>query len=131
MSNFKQIWLLLWKNYSLQKRSIVSTLLELAVPALFAVILIPIRKIVKSDQYLNDTTFPAFSFNALPDDLLPSDEFFSNYNRYLNMNITHSNNLRDGLWTFAYQPNTTMLNKIMKKVSKDLVINAIRMRKYF
>nr|QUF59428.1 ATP-binding cassette transporter Abca3-2 [Brachionus angularis] len=100
--NLKQIYLLLWKNYSLQKRSIVSTILEILVPALFVIILIPIRKIVKSDQYLNNTIFPTFTFNSLPDQLIPS------------------------LWTLGYQPNNSVLiNNIMKKVSNDLIVNLI------
>ena len=96
--NLNQFSLLSWKNLKLQKRSIISTILEIAVPALFAIILILIRRIVKSDQYLNDTLFPAFSVNALPETL--------------------------GLSCFGYFPNNSiLLTNIMKIVSKELTLD--------
>nr|QUF59427.1 ATP-binding cassette transporter Abca3-1 [Brachionus angularis] len=121
-TNFKQIYLLLWKNYSLQKRSIIGTILEILVPALFVIILIPIRKIVRSDQYLNNTIFPTFTFNALPDHLMPFYEYESLEKRY----NQQKKNLSAGLWTLGYQPNNSILiNNIMRKVSNDLTVNLV------
>ena len=38
-SDLRQLFLLVWKNYSLQKRSIIGSIVEILVPALFAIIL--------------------------------------------------------------------------------------------
>jgi len=46
-----QLWLLLWKNFRLQFRSPIGLLIELLAPALFAIILLPIRTIVKSETF--------------------------------------------------------------------------------
>ena len=61
-----QLKLLLWKNYALQKRSVIGTILELAVPALFAIILLPIRTIIKSNDHPLDSNFTAFSPHSFP-----------------------------------------------------------------
>jgi hypothetical protein len=110
VSNLQQLYLLLWKNVVLQKRSLIGMVLEICVPALFAIILLPIRKIVKSDNYLNDTVFDPFRFDSLPDNLLPSNLYSRRY--------------RDGLWSFGYQPNDSkMLNDIMNSVGANLNLN--------
>ncbi len=106
-----QLGLLLWKNIKLQRRSLVGTLLEIFVPALFAIILLPIRQIVKSDQYRNDTTYRAFSLEMLPGDLTPHDT-----NRQVD-----SDSFDDLQWCFGYQPNnSTLLNAIMAQVAENL-----------
>ena len=117
-SNFNQLNLLLWKNFNLQKRSIIATILEICVPALFALILLPIRKLVKSNHILNDTTYPIFNINQFDPQLLPEqpsslDYFFNNF---LGLNE------RASLWDFAYQPNNSdLVNNAMKKVGERLV----------
>lgn len=112
---FDQLVLLLWKNTKLQSRSVKSTFLEIAVPALFAIILLPIRTIVNSDQYKNNTLYPAFSVDKFPDDLQPKfSEFRSRF-------FTFQNRKSNGWsWPLAYSPNTTKINLIMSKVAKDL-----------
>lgn len=115
ITNIKQIFLLLWKNFSLQKRSKIGTILEILVPTLFVIILLPIRRIVKSDIFLNNTVFDPFPIDSLPDGLIPQ---FSNIN--LDDETSH------GLWTLAYQPNNVeLVKKIMEKVSDDLDVNII------
>jgi hypothetical protein len=110
LSNLHQLYLLLWKNAILQKRSLIGMALEICVPALFALILLPIRKIVKSDNYLNDTVYDPFRFDSLPNDLLPETFYSRNY--------------RDGLWSFGYQPNNSkMINDIMNSVGASLNLN--------
>lgn len=114
-SNLKQIGLLMWKNFTLQKRGIIGTIIEILVPTLFVLILLPIRRIVKSDQYFNNTVYDSFSIDALPSDLLPefSSEPESKWKRDLN----------EGLWTIGYYPNNVnLIEKIMKKVESDLVV---------
>jgi ATP-binding cassette subfamily A (ABC1) protein 3 len=113
-ANFNQLRLLIWKNWCLQKRSIIGTVIELFVPALFAIILLPIRTIVDSDQYLNDTIYPTFNFDSLPLNLQPDAG-----NGLFDLFFTYS-------WSFAYYPNNTELGqKIAKKIGQDLKMNMI------
>lgn len=115
---FNQLVLLLWKNSKLQSRSVISTVLEIAVPALFAIILLPIRTIVNSDRYLNDTVYPSFTINQIPDDLVPS-QFFLYQNEFKMNPVDYSE--KGWSWPFAYQPNNSLkLDKIMRQVAQDL-----------
>lgn len=94
--DLKQLWLLTWKNYSLQKRAIIGTFFEIFIPALFAIILLPIRTIVKSQQFTNDTVYSPFRVEQLP--LV----------------------FRTG-WYLAYQPNSSdLINQAMGKVGTKL-----------
>jgi len=93
--NLNQLYLLLWKNYRLQIRSIVGLLVELLVPAMFAIILLPIRTIVKADLMSNFTEYEPFTFDEI---------------------IRYKNET-----TIAYQPdNSLFLDRIMSRVGKKL-----------
>ena len=50
-SNLQKFRLLLWKNYILQKRHILQTVLEVLLPLVFVVVLVLVRDIVNSDVY--------------------------------------------------------------------------------
>ena len=114
----RQLQLLLWKNLKLQMRSPVGTLIELLVPALFAIILLPIRRIVKSDQYVNDTMYEAFTIERLPYDLIPVDP---NYKASDNWLLEWLGVQSDGTWTLAYQPDDSpLLDTLMSEVSRKL-----------
>lgn len=100
-SDLKQLWLLLWKNVNLQKRSLVGLFLELMLPAFFAIILLPIRSIVKSDKVLNDTSYEPFHFDTLP----PIGDKFDP-------------------WSLGYSPNNdTLVNSIMNKTGQALQLD--------
>jgi len=102
---YSQLWLLLWKNLQLQKRSIIGSIIELTLPAIFAIILIPIRTIVKSDHKLNDTTYGPFTINKL-------DEFFLN-----------------GNFSFGYFPkNSTKIDNMMKKIANRLELDSTKLK---
>ncbi|CAF0888563.1 unnamed protein product [Brachionus calyciflorus] len=118
-TNANQISLLLWKNYALQKRSVLSTILEILVPTLFVIILLPIRRIVKSDQFPNNTVYDSFTVDKLPDQLIPNfDDEKILRKRDIESNV--------GLWTIVYQPlNVEIIENIMKKVEKELEVNII------
>lgn len=98
-SNFKQFGLLTWKNYVIQKRSIFALILELVLPALFAAILLPIRGIVKSEIYPNDTIFNEFEVTNLP---------------YLNRPRVADQ------WYIGYSPNISFSEQIMQNVATKL-----------
>lgn len=114
-NDLRQLKLLLWKNFTIQKRSIIGTILEILVPTLFVIILLPIRSIVKSEYFSNDTTYHEFSFDHLPFNLRPKPSVDAPFYKGLQ-------------WTFAYQPNTNnMTNRIMEQVGVKLGMNIIGM----
>uniref|UniRef100_A0A8C5R778 ATP binding cassette subfamily A member 3 n=1 Tax=Leptobrachium leishanense TaxID=445787 RepID=A0A8C5R778_9ANUR len=63
---FRQLGLLLWKNYILQKRQVLVTVIELALPLLFSAILIALRHRVHSDIHPNATILPEMDFDSIP-----------------------------------------------------------------
>lgn len=87
--------LLLWKNVVLAKRSPVRTVLEITLPVFFGFLLLAIRHIVKSDNFPNNTIYPAFPVTTYP-----------------NLTGTYS-------W-FGYAPNTTFTRNIMGRVGSNL-----------
>uniref|UniRef100_A0A8C2YFC7 ATP binding cassette subfamily A member 3 n=1 Tax=Coturnix japonica TaxID=93934 RepID=A0A8C2YFC7_COTJA len=62
----RQFGLLLWKNYILQKRQILVTIIEICLPLLFAAILIALRHRVHSVSHPNATIYPSLSVDDLP-----------------------------------------------------------------
>ena len=122
MDDLKQLKLLLWKNFLVSKRSKIGTLMEIIVPTIFVMILLPIRTIVKSEYFPNDTTFNEFDFNQLPDRLTPQPPF-SLINRISNNKNVAAAALQ---WKFAYQPNSSELaNRIMLKVGSNLGMDIV------
>ena len=117
LTDLKQLNLLLWKNYLLQKRSIIGTILEILVPALFVIILLPIRTIVRSDYHPDDSVFDEYTIDALPSSLLPPFNYDDD-------SLSFSS--RAGLWTFAYAPNNSdLVNRVMIKVGDNLNMNIV------
>lgn len=100
--DLNQLMLLLWKNFRLQLRSPIGLFFEIFAPALFAIILLPIRTIVKSETFIEPTLYEPFEINRLNSSLEK-------------LNI-------------AYQPsNITIINDIMSKVARDLNMNTTSM----
>ncbi|XP_042575512.1 phospholipid-transporting ATPase ABCA3 [Cyprinus carpio] len=66
MAVWQQFRLLLWKNYIQQKRQILVTLVEIALPLLFSGILIALRQKVSSINYPNATHYQSFGVSDLP-----------------------------------------------------------------
>eukprot|EP00054_Salpingoeca_dolichothecata_P030926 m.256674 g.256674 ORF g.256674 m.256674 type:complete len:1715 (+) comp26744_c0_seq8:78-5222(+) len=92
---FLHFRLLLWKNYTLQKRRPISTIFEIGLPTLFIVILVGVRQIV------NDTNEPATFYEHFSPswDMMPScnDSFL-----------------------LAYAPNSPAINNIMQQAASNL-----------
>lgn len=64
-SRFK---LLLWKNWVVQKRHKIQTLVEIALPVFFACLLVIIRDLAPADVWKNATIYPAYRLSQnLPD----------------------------------------------------------------
>lgn len=102
MTRRNHLLLLLWKNYLLQKRKVVVTILEIGIPTLFAVILILIRQKVSSEKVQSPTSWTEFTLD-LPDDVIRS-QF----------------NLPWELSTLYYSPNITLARDIMSTAQKRL-----------
>ncbi|XP_039258738.2 phospholipid-transporting ATPase ABCA3-like isoform X1 [Styela clava] len=85
-AKWRQFILLLWKNFILQKRRPIATFVELALPLLFAALLVIIRTTVDTTTHPNITTWREFSVNNLPN---------------FKTNVVP----KDGVWTVAYAPN--------------------------
>nr|KAF6488605.1 ATP binding cassette subfamily A member 3 [Molossus molossus] len=66
MAVLKQLSLLLWKNYTLQKRKVLVTALELLLPLLFSGILIWLRLKIQSENVPKATIYPSQSIRELP-----------------------------------------------------------------
>ncbi|KAI1884433.1 hypothetical protein AGOR_G00226350 [Albula goreensis] len=66
MTVVRQFGLLLWKNYIQQKRQILVTLVEIALPLLFSAILIVLRQRVPFTNHPNATNYDSFSVDHLP-----------------------------------------------------------------
>src|SRR4051812_14479908 len=99
LTHVKQFFLLLWKNYTLQKRSLIGTCLEIAVPALFAIILMPIRRIVNSTPYPDDIVYNSYDLNQFPGGLAPKLSLPSSlFNRPFQAEAPSP------FWCFGYQP---------------------------
>ena len=96
-----QLKLLLWKHFKIQKRSLFGLLLKLTIPAIFAIVFMPIRTLIKSNANTNDTSYYSFDL----------ENFDPRLTVYLNS-------------TFSYYPNNSKLvNNVMKTVSEKLVLD--------
>ena len=112
---FNQLVLLLWKNARLQMRSPIGLLLGITVPALFAIILLPIRSIVSSDK-VNDTYYKPFSIEDFPASLKPNQSYVFSQNLF-KLDLLKNN----WIWSFSYAPNNSAKkDSIMKSVALDL-----------
>ncbi|KAJ6625432.1 hypothetical protein lerEdw1_014790, partial [Lerista edwardsae] len=99
----RQFGLLLWKNYILQKRQILVTIIEICLPLLFAAILIALRQRVHSINHPNATTYPSLRLDDMP-------PFFKRWHRES--------------WELAYIPsNNTAVKSIAEAVEKALPID--------
>ena len=97
-SNLDQLGLLTWKNYKLQTRSIISLIVELTLPAFLAIILIPLRTIIKSEFY-DAQEYSAFNLSKFPqkNDSSPPSSI-----------------------TLYYQPNNSEIQELMNIIYRDL-----------
>lgn len=99
----RQLVLLLWKNWTLQKRSIFVTLFEILLPLFFGLILVLIRVLVKTTDYPDDTIWPALNVS--------DDSLFVNGSEIL------------------YSPNTSIVNDVMLNVEMSINNKTVRGRK--
>ncbi|XP_055991191.1 phospholipid-transporting ATPase ABCA3 [Sorex fumeus] len=66
MAVLRQLGLLLWKNFTLQRRKVLVTVLELVLPLLFSGILIWLRLKIQSENVPSATVYPRQDIQSLP-----------------------------------------------------------------
>ena len=94
MKVFRQLKLLLWKNYTLQKRRPIATLFQLGLPILFILILLLIRVFNVKQEPVGATVWKSFAPSNLP--------------------FHHPGG---GVWKLAFAPNSTQNLKLMNMVT--------------
>ncbi|XP_055460812.1 phospholipid-transporting ATPase ABCA3 [Psammomys obesus] len=100
----RQLALLLWKNYTLKKRKVLVTVLELFLPLLFSGILIWLRLKIQSENVPNATVYPDQYIQELP--------------------LFFSFPLPGDSWELAYIPShSDAARTITETVKRELVIN--------
>ncbi|XP_071081907.1 phospholipid-transporting ATPase ABCA3-like [Haliotis cracherodii] len=99
MGFFKQLGLLMWKNWLLQKRKVCVTVFEIILPLLFAIVLLMVRFLIKTNPQNAPTVYSDFSVN-------------SNGTRFVGGNAGR---------LVLYTPNSTMINALMDDV--QLIMN--------
>nr|XP_018668972.1 ATP-binding cassette sub-family A member 3-like isoform X3 [Ciona intestinalis] len=118
MHAWDQFCLLFWKNFVLQKRRPIATVIELLLPLLFAVLLVIIRQEVDVTNYPNITTWREFSVNNLPEfpySVVPEDEHFNI--AYVPNNIQGIHDVMDSVKT---RLNNVPRSRIEKKCNIDI-----------
>lgn len=137
-SNLKQLGLLTWKNYTIQKRSIIGLLLEILLPALFSIILLPIRSIVKSVDYPNVTNYSTFDINTMPylNKPLMANQWYIGYNtlsnnllakQIMSQVVNKLNNSSFYLKEFSTENEMASFNNLLIKLENNSNITAARL----
>ena len=105
-----QFILLLWKNYLLQKRKILVTVVEIALPAIFALILIFIRQKVAVNDISKPVTWSSFNVDQFPENLYPNSS---------SLTFRYGAKVKSP-WKLYYSPNTTTAANAMQHVKNQL-----------
>nr|XP_053642972.1 uncharacterized protein LOC128695980 [Cherax quadricarinatus] len=72
-SGLRKFWLLLWKNWTLQRRRKIQTVVEVALPVVFCVLLVIIRDLAPYGDFPEPTYYKPFNISGLPENLTPND----------------------------------------------------------
>uniref|UniRef100_A0ABM5F152 Phospholipid-transporting ATPase ABCA3 n=1 Tax=Pogona vitticeps TaxID=103695 RepID=A0ABM5F152_9SAUR len=108
MAVLRQFGFLLWKNYILQKRQILVTVIEICLPLLFAAILIALRQRVHSVSHPNATIYQTEDVDELP-------LFFQHWH--------------PRPWELAYVPsNNTAVETVVEGVIETLRIGRVNIK---
>nr|QST14977.1 ABCA3 protein [Diaphanosoma celebensis] len=144
-SGWSRFKLLLWKNWVVQKRHKIQTIVEVALPVFFASLLVIIRHLAPADVYHNATVYPAYRIGQLPN--IPSTSLANMPLPTINLdNISAFEALSSpsslistfsldpsmtfdpfGLlppprktWPVAWAPNNTAVRRVMQKLARRL-----------
>lgn len=101
-----QLGLLLWKNWLLQKRKVLVTIFEIALPLLFAAFLLLMRSYVPYNDFPNPTVYDPFTVNRFSRTLIPP---------------TSTRNSTPPLyWKIAFSPSTNLTRDIASRMVDNM-----------
>lgn len=106
MSILTQFYLLQYKNWKLQFRSKISTVLEILIPVALCLLMVSIRTLVDVNEFPNATRYDAFDVNGVPNGLREK--------------LTLPNTTMWGTG-IAYTPKTPTTDRIMQNVKASIV----------
>ena len=104
-----QFLLLNWKNWLIQKRKVVATILEIVLPVFFSFLLIIFRQIVEIETYKEPTTWRPYNPDQFRADFIaPPDRSTADEN---------------GTWHLCYSPNHTTATDLMENMAQRIGVN--------
>ncbi|XP_037670546.1 ATP-binding cassette sub-family A member 3 isoform X2 [Choloepus didactylus] len=104
----RQLALLLWKNYTLQKRKVLVTVLEVFLPLLFSGILIWLRLKIQSENVPKATVYPGQAIRELP--------------------LFFSFPPPEGAWELAFVPSGSDAARTITEAAKKMLVISMRVR---
>lgn len=105
-SGASQFGLLMWKNWLLQKRSVLLTVVEIGLPTALALLLWGLKQLVESTDHTEPQTWRSFPVEELPEDLNPWSSI--------------GFNTSDSQWMLAYTPAIAVTERVMRVVANKL-----------
>ena len=90
--------LLVWKNWKIQSRNKIQTLVEILVPTGFSLLFLFLRMIVHPDKYPEPTTYEAFTLRGNPSAVVRTCS------------------------QIYYTPSHPFINRLMRKMNQDLFV---------
>ncbi|KAI9562460.1 hypothetical protein GHT06_009893 [Daphnia sinensis] len=146
-SGWSRFKLLLWKNWVIQKRHKIQTLVEIALPVFFASLLVIIRDLAPADVFQNATIYPAYrlsqnlpdipsgsianmplptvgskinldNISALETLSSPSSIMMSTFSFDPTLNFDPFGLLPPRKWPVAWAPNNTVVRNVMERLAR-------------
>lgn len=96
----------MWKNWLLQKRSVLLTVVEIGLPTALALLLWGLKQLVESTDHTEPQTWRSFPVEELPEDLNPWSSI--------------GFNTSDSQWMLAYTPAIAVTERVMRVVANKL-----------
>lgn len=106
MEVFTQLYLLQYKNWKLQFRRKLVTVLELIIPVALCALLVVIRHLVDVTEYKSPTNFPSYRIDDLPKVLVEKFRPIKAFSPTIGL---------------AYTPNNSYTTEIMKRVHDKII----------
>ena len=135
MKKLKQLGLLMWKNFLLQRRRPVGTLVQIGLPFFMSLIYLMLRMFLIEATKYDALTWPAYKVSSLPQTLTTSfsigyatpngshisDDFYQAIEYYLNNNTYHGQKIN----LQYFQSQAKMVNEIAKNSNQNATIGGI------
>lgn len=117
-TKWEKFCLLMWKNFLLQWRHKLQTLLEILIPALFSLLVVLIRSLVDPDVYQEATIYKPLGLNSMSD-LAKLPEFKLKYLKEFNDKMKKQG-VVDINFEMVYSPKNPVLQDFVQKIRKTI-----------